>query len=322
MDVAGQPARGSSMGSDRSPGPIGGIDLGGTKIEARLFAGPKGETVRVRRVPTPGTFDAMVAAVAGQIGWLRSESGQGAMPVGVALPGVIDPVTGACRAANIPADGRRIESEIASASGRPVPLLNDAMAFALSEARGGAGEGARVVAGLIFGTGLGGGVAVDGMPPPRHAGLAMEIGHVGIPARALERHGLPLLTCGCGKSGCLEPYLSGTGIGTLSEHLLGTRLSGPDLARGEAEADAVLSLWADLAGDGLSAVQLLLDPEVIVIGGGLSNLPGIAGRLETSLARHALLGARVPSVRIARHGDSSGARGAALHAASLAEAGC
>ena len=293
-----------------SAGVIGGIDLGGTKIEARLFEGPEAATVRTRRVPTPlRDFETLAAAVAEQIGWLEREGGQ-RIPVGVAVPGVIDPVTGEGFASNVPLTGRSLAAELSQARGRPVPVVNDCMAFALSEARGGAGEGARVVMGLVLGTGVGGGLCIDGAVPPRHAGLAVEIGHVAASARALARHDLPLLPCGCGREGCVETYVSGTGIANIGKIRTGRRIKAH-----EGPPEDVLAAWEDVAGDMLAAIQMMLDPDVIVLGGGLSNMDGIEERLSRALSRSRLGEAKPPRILRARHGDSSGARGAALLAA-------
>ena len=291
----------------------GGIDLGGTKIEARLFDGRDAHTVDVVRIPTPKeNFEAMIGGLAEAFSWLETTAG-GAIPVGLAVPGIVDPRTGESFASNIPATGRAIAPALAEACGRTLPVINDCMAFAYSEAHGGAGEGAHTVMGLIIGTGVGGGVCIDGQMPHRHAGLAVEIGHVGTPQRVLDRHGLPVWPCGCGRSACFENYMSGTGLANLAEWKLGARISAHELAQaGTEEADEILSIWADLTGECLDTIQLMLDPDCIVLGGGLSNLPGVERRLTDALAKRRLGRVRLPSIRRARHGDSSGARGAAL----------
>ncbi|WP_353476609.1 ROK family protein (plasmid) [Salipiger sp. H15] len=297
----------------------GGIDLGGTKIEARLF-GPDLETLDMRRTATPTQdFAGFIAGLADQVRWLEDRSGAGkALPVGVGLPGLVDPQTGQAFAANIPVSGHDLPGALADALGRPVPLINDCLAFALSEAHSGAGAGARSVIGLIMGTGIGAGHALDGALPHRRNGSALEVGHIGLPAHALLAHDLPLRDCGCGRRGCYEAYVSGPGLAWLAAQWLGEPVAAPELARraaeGDAGATAALELWATLAGELLLALQLSHDPDCIVLGGGLSQMPGVEDRLAAALDRTRLGTMRPPVIRIARHGDSSGARGAALHA--------
>lgn len=292
---------------------IGGIDLGGTKIEARLFDGPDAP-LEVRRIPTPlHGYDALLDAVLTQIDWLRATSGDPALPVGVCVPGVIDPDTGIARAANIPTTGRALAADLAAACGRAIPVVHDCMAFTFSEVHGGAGDGHRVVMGLVLGTGVGGGLCIDGALPPRHAGLGVEVGHMGLSLRAAARHGLPAWPCGCGRSGCVETVLSGTGLANLAEWKTGQRLDATALLGStDPRAAEILDIWADIAGDCLDAFRIMLDPGCIVLGGGLSNMPGIVGRLTDSLHRQTLAPDRLPVIVLARHGDSSGARGAAL----------
>ena len=289
---------------------IGGIDIGGTKIEARLFEGSAARTVQSRRIPTPlGDFERLVDGVMSQVAWLEEVSRDGRLPIGVAVPGLLDPETGTGFAANLPLAGGSLGSALTERAGRPIFVMNDCMAFALSEARGGAGDGERVVMGLVLGTGVGGGICIDGVPPPRHAGLAVEIGHVAASARTLARHGLPLWPCGCGRSGCVERYVSGTGLSAIAEWRLGHPIPAH-----EVRDESVLGVWADVAGDVLAAIHLMLDPDVIVLGGGLSNMDGIESRLSAALSGATLKGAKLPRIARASHGDSSGARGAALMA--------
>ena len=287
---------------------IGGIDLGGTKIEARLFDAAGERTDELRRLPTPATaFEAMADALAAQIGWLEEVSGDASLPVGIAVPGLVDPLTGEGFASNVPTGGRSVAAALRERRGRAFPTVNDAMAFACSEARGGAGAGARVVVGLVLGTGVGGGLCVDGSVPPRHSGLSVEAGHLGVPGRTLAAHGLPLLPCGCGRLGCVETYVSGTGLSNLSAWKTGERRPAAEVTD-----EGVLEIWADVAGDCLAAIQITLDPDCIVLGGGLSNMPGIVDRLAAAMRRHRLGRTPLPALRLARHGDASGARGAAL----------
>ncbi|WP_134679221.1 ROK family protein [Paracoccus ravus] len=295
----------------------GAIDLGGTKIEARLFDADMA-TLQTHRVPTPREdFAQFLAALVGQIRWLEQAAADPALPIAISIAGLIDPQTGIATASNIPTSGRSLGRELGLALGRELPLINDCMAFAYSEAHGGAGEGADSVYGLILGTGVGSGLVIRGDLPPRHAGLAVEIGHLGMPARALARHGLPIWLCGCGRDACNENYISGTGLRRIAEW---AGLSDPDpvsvAARAESDPEAarVMSIWADLTGEMLYSAQLMLDPQVIVLGGGLSNIPGLPARLTSALERLRLGQVRLPDIRVAQHGDSSGARGAALMA--------
>ncbi|MDV7141449.1 ROK family protein [Tropicimonas sp. TH_r6] len=288
----------------------GGIDLGGTKIEARLFDGEAALTVETRRIPTPqSSFAEMMAGLEEQVAWLEGHAP--GLPIGVAIPGVIDPVTEENFASNIPATGHSVGRQLALDTGRAIPVVNDCMAFAFSEAHGGAGTAFHSVMGLVLGTGVGGGFCLGSRLAYRHAGLAVEIGHVGISARALARHDLPLWKCGCGRVACMENYISGTGLARLAEWKLGETLTGREL-EAHPRAEDVLTIWADLTADCLDTIQLLLDPDCIVFGGGVSNMPGAVERLEAAFGALRLGSVRLPTLRIAQHGDSSGARGAAL----------
>lgn len=295
----------------------GAIDLGGTKIEARLFDDQM-TTIDTRRIPTPkDSFDTFITDLASQIRWLEEQASDPELPIAIAIAGVIDPETGIATASNIPVSGRSTSEALKAELGRDLPLINDCMAFTYSEAHGGAADGVGSVLGIILGTGVGGGLVIDGKVPHRHAGLAVEIGHIGMSARALERHGLPLWPCGCGRSACLENYLSGTGLRRLAEWV---GVENPDpqnvaaTAANDPKAAKVMDIWSDLAGEMLYIAQLLFDPEVVVIGGGLSNIPDLPERMTDALMRLRLGNARPLSVRRAVHGDSAGARGAALMA--------
>lgn len=292
-----------------SPSRCGAIDLGGTKIEACLFD-EDAQPLRARRTATPAEAGALLDALEREARWLTDEAGEPHLPLGLGLPGVVDPRSGEGLTANLPGGGD-IAGALSRRLGRRVTASNDALAFAVSEARGGAAEGARAVVGLILGTGVGGGYVLDGRPAPRHAGLSAEIGHVGMPAAALARHGLLPWPCGCGRLGCIEAHVAGPALAGLAGLPSGRAVS-EALAAGEPAAEAAVTTWADLAGEALRTLHLLLDPEVIVLGGGLSLLPGVAERLSASLERHRLGPARLPAIRLARFGDASGTRGMAL----------
>lgn len=301
----------------------GGIDIGGTKIEARLFSDDLA-TTEVRRVPTPkDTLANFIDALADQIRWLESHSGPGAdLPIGIALPGLIDVHTGQAFTSNLPASGHDIGSVLAERIGRRLPLMNDCQAFTLSEANGGAGDGFETVVGLIMGTGVGAGLTFEGGLTRRFNRSALEVGHIGIPARTLEALGLPLWSCGCGKRGCFEQYISGSGLAALGKFRLGRSIRAEEIVSsaraGKPEDAAIMSEWATIAAELLLTIQLSHDPDCIVIGGGLSGIPDVVRLLETPFKNIRLGEMRIPTLRVAVHGDSSGARGAAVMAARLA----
>lgn len=294
----------------------GAIDIGGTKIEARLFDAALA-TIDVRRTPTPTSdFAAFLEALAAQVAWLTTVTGNPALPIGIGLPGVTNPETGVSFAANVPISGHNVPRSLAERLGRTFVFGHDCQSFAYSEARGGAGEGFRTVVGLILGTGMAAGLCIDGCIPPRHNGLALEIGHLGVPRRTIERHDLPEWPCGCGNRGCFERYASGSGLGAIASLRLGYPTSAEAVARlaadGDPAGDAILEVWADITAEALLTLQLMLDPDCVVLGGGLSRMPGLIDRLEPAFRARLLRHTRMPALRLAHHGDSSGARGMAL----------
>lgn len=291
----------------------GGIDAGGTKFDAQLFDADM-QVIGHRRIAVPGGgFDPFADALANQARWLLAQSGQADMPIGIGLPGIVDPVTGTTTASNIPASGRNISTALRHRLGRDVVFGTDAVAFALSEAQGGAGDGFRNVIGLVIGTGVGAAQVLDGTVPHRANAMAVEIGHVGTSGRVLAAHGLPESRCGCGRLGCIETWVAGPGLTRLAAHVLGTPIAPPDLAA-HAQGDKVLAIWAELAAEALDTLHLLLDPDCIVLGGGLSLLPDVLQRLSRALASRRLGTVRLPELRLARFGDASGGRGMALMA--------
>lgn len=291
-----------------------GIDLGGTKIEAQVFA-PDWTIARRRRIDTPRDYSALVAAMADQVTW--AADGENALPVGIAAAGLVNPETGLAYTANLPATGRPFPADIASAAGRPVTYVNDCRALVLSEAVFGAGRGFSPVAGLILGTGIGGGVAVDGRLLAGHSLTGGEFGHFALPAHVIARHNLPVRQCGCGRMACTETYLSGPGLTHLAQALTGKARSPREIATGRASDPAlaqVWDVWCELAAEMIVTLIFTIDPAMIVLGGGLSQIDGIAADLAAATARAQLPGFRIPAIRTAQGGDASGARGAA-HAA-------
>ena len=262
-----------------------GVDLGGTKIEALALDAQGRETFR-KRVPSPrGDYAGTIQSIAA----LVREAGEGT--VGVGIPGALSKATGLVKNANSTwLIGKPLKQDLEKAIGREVRLANDANCFALSEAVDGAGQGAEVVFGVILGTGVGGGIVVRGQVLTGPNAIAGEWGHNPLPLPQPED--LPLRSCYCGRAGCIETYLSG-----------------PALERdGGASA---LDRYIDRLARALAGVINLLDPDVIVLGGGLSNIE----RLYVDVPRR--WGAYVFSDRVdtrlvpPRHGDASGVRGAA-----------
>ncbi|WP_036259622.1 ROK family protein [Methylocapsa aurea] len=290
-----------------------GIDLGGTKIEAIALDRDGAELLR-RRVPTPpGDYAGALRAIANLVAFLEAQIGRRGT-VGVAAPGAISARTGLLKNSNSTAlNGEPLDRDLAAILGRPIRLENDANCFALSEAIDGAAAGAGVVFGVILGTGVGGGLVVGGRIIAGRNAIAGEWGHNPLPwARDDERPGAP---CYCGKSGCIETFLSGAGPARDYLARAGRRMSAYEIAlaaaSGDPHAGDCLSLYRDRLARGLAALINVIDPDAIVLGGGLSNIASIYEGLPALAARHVFSdGVDTPIVR-AVHGDSSGVRGAA-----------
>ena len=295
-----------------------GIDLGGTKIEVQLYA-DDWSLAEARRVATPGDYDGLVAALADQVGWGRAQGGD--LPVGVAAAGLVHPGTGAALTANLPASGRPLPGDLRAAAGGEITYINDCRALALSEAAFGAGRAHRGVAALIMGTGVGGGFAYDGHLLDGPSTTGGEFGHTALPAAWVQSHGLPLHRCGCGRMGCLETYLAGPGLSRLARELTGRAATPPEIAAARREAFApAWGAWCALAAEALRMIALTLDPDIVVLGGGLSQIDGVVADIEAALDGVRLGDFPMPQVALAEGGAASGGRGAALAAWQAAEA--
>jgi fructokinase len=277
-----------------------GIDLGGTKIEA-LALDEAGREVFRKRVPTPrGDYAATIAAVAS----LVREIGEGS--VGVGIPGALSHVTGLVKNANSTwLIGKPLKQDLESALGRPVRIENDANCFALSEATDGAGKGARVVFGVILGTGVGGGIVVDGKVLTGANSIAGEWGHNPLPAPTPED--LPHPACYCGRTGCIETYLSGPGLARDHERRTGQRLRPEEVVLHE----KTMARYLERLARALASVINVLDPEVIVLGGGMSNVARLYTEVPRLWTRHVFSDHVATRLAPPVHGDSSGVRGAA-----------
>ena len=293
-----------------------GIDLGGTKIEAAALAANGKEIVR-QRVPTPAGYESTLDAMTKLIADVEKQAG-GTGTVGIGIPGTIVPETGLVKNANsIWLNGQPLGRDLEQRLGRPIRLMNDADCFALSEATDGAAAGGRVVFGVIIGTGVGGGIVVDGQCLPGANLIAGEWGHNPLPWMAADEYPGP--NCYCGRMGCIEMWVSGPGFERDHARRAGASLSAAEIVRAATAAEPIasmsLSLYCDRLGRSLAGLVNVLDPDVIVLGGGMSNVPDLPKRVGEIIPRYILAaGASAKlSTRIvcAKHGDSSGVRGAA-----------
>lgn len=311
----------SSFTPDQSPKLVGGIDLGGTKIETTLFNNDL-IPLETRRQDTPGNdYLALTECLIGEVSHLRDLADQEHLPVGIGIPGLADPETGIAKTTNLPATGKNLRADVLQAAKGIIAVENDCKCFALSEALGGSGENYDTVFGLILGTGTGGGVVRRRKLDNGLNRVAGEVGHIGLPAETVARRGLPVLECGCGRIGCYETLVSGQGIVELSRALVDRPLSARDLVEkaNSDQREAVLRAWSELLAEMLLTVVLTVDPDCIVLGGGLSRIGGVEDRLKNALGRIALPTLRLPDILLPAFGDSSGARGAALLACQLKE---
>ena len=290
-----------------------GIDLGGTKIEVVALDETGKELVR-RRVDTPrDDYRGTVRAIAGLVAGVETELGQTGT-VGVSMPGSISPATGLVKNANSTwLIGQKFDRDLDEALGREVRCENDANCMAVSEAVDGAGADGRVVFGVIIGTGVGGGVVVDRQPIRGANAVGGEWGHIPLPwPRDEERPGPD---CYCGLNGCIETFLSGPGFQNDYAHATGRTLKAPEIVAaaeaGDAQANAALERYEDRLARGLATVINLLDPDVIVLAGGMSNIKRLYTNVPAIWERYAFSDRVDTKLRPPVHGDSSGVRGAA-----------
>jgi len=289
-----------------------GIDLGGTKIEAVSLAGNGSEGFR-RRIATPrGDYDATIEAVAGLVA--DAERTAGRASVGVGIPGVISPATGLVKNANSTwLNGRPLRDDLERRLERPVRVANDANCFALSEASDGAAAGLPVVFGVILGTGTGGGLVIHGRVVVGANAIAGEWGHNPLPWP--EPGEWPGSACYCGRTGCIETFLSGPGLTRDHEHTAGERLEPATIvaraSTGDRAAVATLGRYHHRMARALASILNIVDPDVVVLGGGLSNLPGLSASVMKLWGAFVFSDSVTTTIVPAVHGDASGVRGAA-----------
>lgn len=295
-----------------------GLDIGGTKIETQCF-GADWSVSAAHRVDTPRDYPGLIDVIAAQIAHVAKDDPL--MPVGIGCAGLLNPETGEAFTANLPATGHKLIDDICAKVPQRAVWINDCRAMTLSEAVFGAGRDGQTVVGLILGTGIGGGVAVGGSLLPGWSGTGGEFGHVSAPAHLVQEHGLPVFACGCGRQGCIETYIAGPGLARLVQSLTGLSLTPAEIAQQRANVPEVghaWSVWCDLVADLIVTIMHNVDPDIVVLGGGLSKIPGVTGDVQSAVARIQFSGYRVPAIRLAEGGDASGARGAAFHAYSVA----
>ena len=291
-----------------------GIDLGGTKIEGVVLARDGAELAR-KRIATPRhDYRATIEAIAGLVGVLETGAGASQCTIGIGMPGSISPATGRVQNANSTwLNGRTFGHDLEAHVGRPVRLANDANCFAISEATDGAGAGASSVFGAIIGTGCGGGIVLGGRLLDGPRGIGGEWGHNPLPWATADEHPGP--TCWCGRKGCMETWVSGTGLAADHARVTGVALDATDIAKraatGDTATQATLQRHASRLARGLAHVVNLIDPAVIVLGGGLANVASLYATLPGLMAPWIFADNPTVDIRPPRWGDASGVRGAA-----------
>jgi fructokinase len=290
-----------------------GIDLGGTKIEFVALE-RDGRELHRHRVPTPrGDYDGTIRAIKDGVEQIEREL-QRSATVGVGIPGTISRITHTVKNANSTwMNGKPFDRDLCDALGREVRCANDANCLAVSEATDGAGAGKRLVFAVILGTGCGGGLAVDGRVHNGRNGVAGEWGHTVLPWMRPEE--FPGPACYCGLRGCIETWISGTGLEEDYARATKTKLRGKEIIsrceEGEADALACVKRYEDRLTRSLSQLVNILDPDVIVLGGGVSQVPRLYQNVPNRLKEYVFGREADTPVLVAKHGDASGVRGAA-----------
>jgi N-acetylglucosamine kinase len=297
-----------------------GLDIGGTKIETAIFDHDL-NMVKSWRVDTPTqdyhVFLDTVRQLVEQADDYTGERGN----IGIGMPGLITPDGRALSANVLCASGKYIRDDLSKLLSRPIALENDTRCFALSEAMSGAGRGHARVFGAIIGTGAAGGFCRNGQLDVAAQGFIGEYGHIPLPADIQVQYQLPILTCGCGLIACVESYIAGPGISRLYQHFNGETITAKEwvirLKQNEGDALQVLACYLDILGSTFATLAKFLEPDVIVLGGGVSLVDEIVDNLSPAIEKYLFSGFRAPLLKRALHGDSSGVRGAALLGAAI-----
>jgi fructokinase len=290
-----------------------GIDVGGSKIEGAAIDELGAVRLRLRRPSPTGDYFATIATILAIVADIERDLRVTAS-VGVGIPGAISPATGLVKNANSTwLNGRPLQCDLETALARPVRLANDANCFALSEATDGAAAGVETVFGIILGTGVGGGLAVNGRIRVGANAIAGELGHNPLPWPAPDE--IPGPSCWCGKSGCIESFLSGPGLAADHRRRVGQSLNAREIARAaeleDLECRATLTRYIDRLARSLASVINLVDPDAIVLGGGLSAIHMLYDEVPQGWQKYVFSDRVVTRLLAPVHGDSSGVRGAA-----------
>jgi fructokinase len=290
-----------------------GVDFGGTKIEVAALDAAGAFVARVRK-PNPGAYEGALGVVRELVAEVEQQASVTGATVGFGVPGSLSPKTGRMRNANsVWLNDKPLQDDLEKTLGRAVRLENDANCFALSEALDGAAQGAQVVFGAILGTGCGGGVVVRGHTVEGVNKIGGEWGHTPLPWPSLEEYGAR--TCWCGRSNCLERWISGSAFCVDYAEATGEQLTGDVIVgrarAGEPAASAALDRYVDRLGRALAVICDIIDPDVLVFGGGMSNTTELYERVPPIVARYAFSDVFVTQIKPAKFGDSSGVRGAA-----------
>lgn len=293
-----------------------GVDLGGTKIEAVLL-GERGEIQQRQRTPTPqGNYTETIQRIVELVGSLTTHHPTlpPGLPVGVGIPGALSTQTGLVKNANSTClIGKDLARDLAQALSRPVRLANDADCFTLSEATDGAAAGKPIVFGVILGTGVGGGITVEGRCLQGPNVITGEWGHNPMPWPAAEEQ--PGVRCYCGQHGCIETFLSGPALSYHYQIASGSKKTATEIvhaaAHGDTTAETTLTCYENRLARALASVINLLDPHSVVLGGGLSNIERLYHTIPTLWGTYIFSDTVTTELVKARHGDSSGVRGAA-----------
>lgn len=292
--------------------PAIGIDLGGTKIETQVFDS-QWLMKRRRSRPTPKIYSDLMDALKSEIEWAQNFVEEPCQ-IGIAAPGYISQQTQNSVAANVAIDGQPFWSDLQNIAQSSITLVNDGDALAVSEANLGVAVGAEKVVAIVFGTGVGGGIVLRGRPVFAEEPYTREFGHLSIPSDVLGSEDLRALQCSCGGTGCFETYLSGPGVGRLATLKLGVERTARQLGElglAHPESRLVWDIWGRLAAHLLGLVIDQQSPDKIVLGGGLSNIAGIAEFLSGHLAAQKEFSKNYPPILVSDGGATSGARGAA-----------